>query len=154
MLHSCAATLTAADRAFNHCKQHHAPSNASGWLGIWDVDEFVFPCMRPSVRLQDSNILWNAYTASTKAGADGHELRCSLFGQNLKDAPQGDGELVLLNNIRRAPDGLTEPVAAPKAWEAVEDGCNKCGGCCQTNGRKTMYNISRVSALHQQDVYG
>jgi hypothetical protein len=53
------------------------------------MDEFVFPCMRPSLpqRLQDSNPLWSAYAASTKAGADGHELRCSLFGQNLNDAP-------------------------------------------------------------------
>jgi hypothetical protein len=77
----------AAEWAFSHCKQHYAPSNAAGWLGIWDVDEFVFPCMRPSTpqRLQDSNLLWSAYAASTKAGADGHESRCSLFGQNLNN---------------------------------------------------------------------
>jgi hypothetical protein len=99
--------------------------------------------MRPGVQLQGKNILWDAYRSSTKAGADAHALRCSLFGQNHDDKPQGNDTLVLLNNIRRAVDGLTEPVAAPKAWEAVAPGCNQCG-CCQIESRKTIYNISRV----------
>ncbi|WIA34962.1 hypothetical protein OEZ86_013243 [Tetradesmus obliquus] len=129
--------------AFNHCKATHAPPNGTGWLGIWDVDEFVFPCMRPSPQLQGRNLIWDAYNASTKAGADGHALHCSLFGQNHNDTPQGNDTLVLVNNIRRAPDSRSEPAAAPKAWEAVAEGCNKCG-CCQVTSRKTIYNLNTV----------
>jgi hypothetical protein len=102
--------------------------------------------MRPGVQLQGKNILWDAYRSSTKAGADAHALRCSLFGQNHDDKPQGNDTLVLLNNIRRAADGLTEPVAAPKAWEAASAGCSQCG-CCNTEARKTIYDISRVSGF-------
>jgi hypothetical protein len=136
--------LCCADWAFNHCKSTHAPANGTGWFGIWDVDEFVYPCMRPGRQLQGRNLIWEAYNASTKAGADGHALHCSLFGQNHNDTAQGNDTLVLVNNIRRAPDSRSEPAAAPKAWEAVAEGCNKCG-CCQVTSRKTIYNVKTVS---------
>jgi hypothetical protein len=108
--------------------------------------------MRPGVQLQDRNLLWEVYKASTMAGADGHALHCSLFGQNLNDTPQGNDTLVLVNNIRRAPDHHLEPAAAPKAWEAVQEGCNKCG-CCQVTSRKTIYAFDRVRAASKHQNY-
>ncbi|WIA35986.1 hypothetical protein OEZ86_004363 [Tetradesmus obliquus] len=134
------------DWSFNHCKTTYAPSNGTGWFGIWDIDEFVYPCVRQSLKLQGGNVLWNAYAASTKAGADGHALHCSIFGPNHKDVPQGNDTLVLANNIMRAPHPGTEPAAAAKAWEAVAEGCNKCG-CCNNDYRKTIYDLSKVAKL-------
>lgn len=134
------------DWAFNHCKTNYAPPNATGWFGIWDVDEFVFPCKRPAVNL-DSNILWDAWKDSTKDDASGHQLRCSLFGVNFHDQPQPPNQLVLTNNIRRAPDSAYEPMVSSLGWAAVHEGCDKCG-CCQAQGVKTVYNISKVHNLH------
>jgi hypothetical protein len=129
--------------AYDHCKKTFAPPNGTGWLGVWDVDEFVYPCRRPSAKLS-RNAIWDAYVSSTNASAHGHALQCSLFGQNHNDTTQGKDTLVLLNNIRRATDGLTEPAGGPKLWEAVSPGCDKCGGCCQIRSGKAIYDISKV----------
>lgn len=131
--------------AYDHCKKHYANGSFTGWFGIWDVDEFVYPCRRPAQKLE-GNILWDAWMKSTKAGAHGHQMRCTLFGVNYEDKPQPPGQLVLTNNIRRAPDPITEGIAAGKSWEAVKAGCDKCG-CCQVHGTKTIYNISAVRKL-------
>lgn len=133
------------DWSFEHCKKHYANEGFVGWFGIWDVDEFVFPCRRPAMKLQ-GNPLWDAWTNTTKPGSDGHLLRCTLFGVNSQDKQQPPGQLVLINNVRRAPDPVTEALAAARTWEAVKEGCDKCG-CCQVSGAKTIYNISKVVNL-------
>lgn len=90
-------------------------------------------------------MLWSAWASSVKPGSDAHELRCNRFGQNDEDLPQADGELVLLRNIKRAPDALQEPTANPLAEAGTHSGCDQCG-CCQSTSTKTIYDITKVSS--------
>lgn len=139
---ACYPLLT--DWAADHCKHHYTSENTTGWFGFWDVDEFVFPCRRSHAFLP-SNYIWDAYNASTDSDADGHEMRCSIFGLNNADVPQPVGQSVLLNHVLRAPDTNAESAAAAHVLQATRDACGQCGyHCCEAVGIKTIFRASKV----------
>lgn len=75
------------------CMKHHcAPNyggNGSGWLAVFDVDEFIFPCRNTGANLYDAFLqrIADNNTAAVR-------LECLKFGFNDLSRPLRAGELV------------------------------------------------------------
>lgn len=108
-----------------HCSKHYGPLGA--WLATLDVDEFIFPCQRPSsggkkeVTLGRS--LEHAVETNLKnSSSEAIRLECFKFGINDADKPIEEGELVIQKHVRRAP----YPHIEPGSYSLIFANASKC----------------------------
>lgn len=132
-------------------KHHCAPTyggKGRGWLAVFDVDEFIFPCRNTGADL------YSAFQQRLKDNSTvAVRLECVKFGFNDLNRTLHEGELLTEWSTRRAPYPTLEPDVTAWAWQNLTECAAQPLACRNVGSYKTVYKLD-VAPAAQPAIHG